>query len=562
MLNNLQNGVLPPIRSRNEAAEKAFAWWLVHRGRSLRLSTILCVLALTALSANAQIVQKSAASATSEQSDAIQELTGSIRGMRDQIRALNSQLNDLRTQEQRDRAEADELRKELNVSKTQANSPVGAAADPYAVPPGFSDSAAAGSAPTGSIEDRLAKLEEDQQLTDSKVTEQSQTKVESGSKYRVRLSGIVLLSMFDNRGNLDSQDVPEIATTTAPLGPLASPGSFGGSLRQSQIGIDAFGPGIFGARTSANLKFDFAGGFPSAPNGAGLGLVRLRTGTIRFDWTNTSVVAGQDYLFFAPLAPTSFASLALPSLSYAGNLWGWIPQVRIEHRIHVSDSSIVLLQAGILDSYSGDEPESSYDMVPSWGEESGQPAYAGRVSWSGRPWGQNVTVGTGAVFGRQSWGFGRNVDGWASTTDLTLPLGHLFEFSGQFYRGRAVAGLGGGLGQDIIFADPSLRPGSIVEGLDSMGGWVQLKFKPRNNFEVNGALGVDNPFAAELRRFPATASYEGYLLSKNLSPFVNFIYRPRSDVVFSVEYRRLKTFDLDHPAVTANHTTFNLGYLF
>ncbi len=66
-----------------------------------------------------------------------------------------------------------------------------------------------------------------------------------------------------------------------------------------------------------------------------------------------------------------------------------------------------------------------------------------------------------------------------------------------------------------------------------MGGWTQLKFKPWPKFEVNGALGVDNPFASELRRFSTSNSYYGVSLSKNVSPFVNFIYQLRSDVLFS-----------------------------
>src|SRR5260370_26342524 len=136
--------------------------------------------------------------------------------------------------------------------------------------------------------------------------------------------------------------------------------SFGGTLRQSQIRLQAFGPDIAGARTSADLQFDFAGGFPNAANGATMGLVRLRTGTIRLDWANTSIVAGQDHLFFAPLAPTSLATLATPTLAYAGNLWAWTPQVRIEHRIVLSDASSFTLQAGILDSLPGVFPDASF----------------------------------------------------------------------------------------------------------------------------------------------------------------------------------------------------------
>ena len=50
---------------------------------------------------------------------------------------------------------------------------------------------------------------------------------------------------------------------------------------------------------------------------------------------------GQDNTFFSPLSPTSFASLALPAFSYAGNLWGWIPQVRVEHRFNLSEGQSI-----------------------------------------------------------------------------------------------------------------------------------------------------------------------------------------------------------------------------
>src|SRR5258706_13834337 len=175
-----------------------------------------------------------------------------------------------------------------------------------------------------------------------------------------------------------------------------------------------------------------------------MGVVRMRTGTIRLDWANTSIVAGQDGLFFTPLAPTSLATLAVPALSYAGDLWAWTPQVRVEHRFVFSDTSSGSVQGGILDSLSGDFPADSFIRFPTWGELSGQTAYAARVSLSQRVFGQNLTVGFGGYYGRQNWGLGRIVNGWAGTTDVTLPLGKLFEFTGEFYRGRAGAGLGWG----------------------------------------------------------------------------------------------------------------------
>ncbi len=66
-------------------------------------------------------------------------------------------------------------------------------------------------------------------------------------------------------------------------------------------------------------------------------------------------------MFFAPSAPTSLATLAIPALSYAGNLWAWTPQVRIEHRVALSDTSSLSFQGGILDSLTGDTPDEGFD---------------------------------------------------------------------------------------------------------------------------------------------------------------------------------------------------------
>jgi hypothetical protein len=501
----------------------------------------------------------------------VRALAESVRALQMQVQSLNSQVSELRAAEEREHAEARALRSELNRATAKSVPTPGVAHDSYssmATPENTAQAAVAAVGPTpvaatsgdegATIAERVTKLEDNQELTDAKVLEQSQTKVESGSKYRVRLSGMVLLNAFETRGAVDNLDFPEIAT--APEVPGTS-GAFAGSLRQSQLGIEVFGPDVAGAHTSANVKFDFAGGQVDTGNGAVMGIVRLRTGTIRLDWTDTSLVAGQDSLFFAPLVPTSLASLAIPALSYSGNLWMWTPQIRVEHRVALSDDSSLLLQAGILDSLTGDYPDPE-DREPSQGEQSGQPAYAARVAWSHHAFGRDVTVGVGGYYGRQNWGFGRGVDGWAGTMDVTIPLGKHFDFTGEFYRGRAVGGFGGGVGQSVLLSGPQMDPATTIRGLDSIGGWAQLKYKPRANFEVNFALGQDNPFAGELRNFPATEALYGQLISRNFTPFVNFIYHARSNVLFSAEYRRLQTYNLDSNLETANQIGLSVGYIF
>ncbi len=503
----------------------------------------------------------------SETAAEVRVLSDMIHDLQGQVQSLNSQLGDLRAQQQRTSEEALSLRHELDLAKAQMFPSSMESAGQYSTPGSVPINAPPGAAstlaaPQGATEaERISKLEENQDVIDAKVNDQYQTKVESGSKYRVRLSGIVLLNLYDNRGLVDNQDFPEVAQPPGDNPLFVSPSSFGATMRQSQIKLQAFGPDLGGARTSADVEFDFAGGFPDVWNGVATGIVRMRTATMRLDWTNTSIIAGQDHLFFAPLSPTSLATLATPALSYAGNLWAWTPQVRVEHRFHLSDASNVTLEAGILDSLTGDLPELGTDRLPSWGEESGQPAYAARISWSHRAFGQDFTVGAGGYYARQDWGFGRNVDGWAATTDVTLPLGKRFEFSGEFYRGRAVSGLGGGIGQSVLLNGSFIASATTFRALDSMGGWAQLKFKPKSNFEINAALGLDNPFAGELRAYKLNAIYPDIFV-RNLSPFINFIYQVRSDILFSTEYRHLQTSVLDAGSNSANHMDLSLGYIF
>lgn len=473
-----------------------------------------------------------------------------LQQLESELKELRGQVATLKAQQEASKTVSEALQKELEATKAQLIAFSVGSVDPTNSPP---------SVPQTSIEDRIANLEENQQLSDKKVAEQNQTKVESSSKYRLRLSGIVLLNTYVNRGSVENQDFPLIAT--APVA-LSSNGSFGGSLRQSQVDLEGFGPVIAGARTSAEVRFDFAGGFPDAPNGTSFGIMRLRTGTVRFDWQNTSVIAGQDSLFIAPLSPTSIATVAIPAFAYSGNLWNWAPQVRIEHHFDLGENSSVLLQGGLLDSLSGDTPLSSYYRYPTMGENSGQPAYATRLAWTQAVGNQKVTMGAGGYYGRQYWGYGRSIDGWAGTADLTLPLGDRFEFTGQFYRGRATGGLSGGIGQSALWNGDLLDPATEVYGLNSMGGWAQLKYKATPKLQFNGVFGQDNPFAADLRQFGGNKTYYPSPVSRNQSVMGNFLYQPKSDLIFSLEYRRLQTDTLDSKAYSANIVTMSVGFLF
>ena len=496
---------------------------------------------------------------TPDQSD--NSLVQSVKELQEQVRQLRSVVSDLRTESEQYRSETLALREELRSALAQLPKPARAEETAFQSATDSSDQEVSQSAGSDSA-GRLTKLEEAYDLLTGKVDDQYQTKVESGSKYRLRLSGMVLLNLFGNRGAVNTADLADWVDGPDALGRSNSTGL---SLRQSQIGLEVFGPEIVGARTHGDLQVDFAGGFPRVPNGITAGLMRLRTGTMHLDWAHTSVVAGQDAPFFSALSPTSFATVAEPAFAYAGNLWTWTPQIRVEHRLTLTENSTMTFQGGILDGLTGEPPLYSYVRTPQAGEFSRQPAYAGRIAWSHSLFGQPLTIGAGAYSSRQNWGFGRDVNAWASTVDWTVPLGKSVQLSGEFYRGQALGGLGGGLYQSAVFSGNPTNPATHVRGLDAVGGWGQLKVRASSRIEFNAAAGQDNPYASQIRAYPYSAyglGGQGTTIVRNQSELFNVIYRPRSDLLLSAEYRHISTYEVDNSRYTADHVNLVMGILF
>jgi hypothetical protein len=492
-------------------------------------------------------------------------LAEAVKQLQEQVGELRSIVSELRSESERYRSETTALREELRstearIRQLNLSTEGGAAAGQVpAAGPEPAETPKAGDSDTPS---RVARLEEEFDLLTGKVNDQYQTKVESASKYRLRVSGLILVNLFTNRGAPLNADLPGVVDGPDALGRSNSTGF---SLRQSQIGLQVFGPQVAGARTSGDVQFDFAGGFPNAPNGVVFGLARLRTGTVHFDWQHTSVVAGQDAPFFSALSPTSFATVAEPAFAYSGNLWTWIPQIYLEHRFTASENSKITVQGGILDGLTGEAPSSIYTRTPQAGEFSRQPSYAVRVAWSHNLFDQAMTVGAGGYYSPQNWGLDREVDGWAGTIDWTAPLGRRFGLSGEFYRGRALGGLGGGLYHSAVFDGYPTDPASHIRGLDAIGGWSQLKFHASSKLEFNAAVGQDNPFASQVREYPYSAYRSGLLstaFTRNQSALFNFIYHPRSALIFSTEYRHVGTYEITNVRHTADTVNLAMGILF
>jgi len=222
-----------------------------------------------------------------------------------------------------------------------------------------------------------------------------------------------------------------------------------------------------------------------------------------------------------------------------------------------------VLRGGILDPLTGESMYSQYSRALLAGEASRQPAYAARVAWSRRFFNHELTLGLGSFYSRQDWGFNRNADAWAGAADWTVPLSNRWELSGEFYRGRGIGGLGGGLGRSVVLTGPLNDPNADIRALNATGGWTQLKFRQTEKLEWNAAYGLDNSMAGDLRNYPVSAPGDyAASLARNHSGFFNFIYRPRSDLLVSIEYRRLQTSPLVGAAQSSDHINLGVGVLF
>lgn len=402
--------------------------------------------------------------------------------------------------------------------------------------------------------------EDDWQILKTEVQQQEQDKVESGSKYRLRLWGLALFNAFDVSGAVDQFDLPTVAL---PPDSGVVNGGIGGSLRQSIIGLTGTGPDLFGARTSADLQMDFFGGLPTGYGSASSGLFRLRLARIRFDWAHTSIVGGLDTPFFSPNDPTSYMSVAAPAFAAAGNLWAWSPTIRVERRLDTSVSQFKI-EVGLLAPSSYVQANANVRQ-PSPGENSRQPVYAVRFSASGTQVDLPPAVGVSAIYFPQRFPGGAQVSGWGTVLDWRFPVVAHTQLSGEFFGGKGLDAFGGvpvpliqpqAYNEYIEMGAPALADATML------GGWSQLKITINSRNEFNVAVGAGDRNSRTVAQQAALFPSLQYLSPRNEMVMANYIFRPRSDLLFSPEYRRLRTYPVAGAPAVASQVGIAAGFLF
>lgn len=488
----------------------------------------------------------------------IQELTDAMARTQSQLEQSQRQLDEMRKQ-------LTELQRQMSQS---AGVPTQTSPDSVPSPATSSSSQTISPATDAAIQD----IRERQEMQASQIATHEQIKVESESKYPVKITGLLLLNGFANTGAVDMAATPTIA--------LPGSGSTGASVRQAILGFDAHGPHLFGARSYADLRVDFSGSptsIGSTPIYSGYylantALLRLRTAHAGLQWKDTEAYFSLDHPIFSPETPTSLTAMAEPALAWSGNLWTWNPQLGVSQHFGSNGTRSLELQAALIDvgdaplSPANVSPGTSAARPPSNAEQSRRPGVEARIALLGSTVGNNDNrshFGIGGYFApHYSSLLGHHFDSWAGTLDTRLLLPAHLQFSGSFYRGQALGGLGGGGYKDFAYRADTGSNGFYFRPLDDIGGWAQLKEKFNEWIELNAAYGMDNVFASELRRYaiPGGSMYQN--LARNRTYTGNVIYSPSVYLLFSLEYRHLESSPVVGLPAQSNIIGLSAGYKF
>jgi hypothetical protein len=375
-------------------------------------------------------------------------------------------------------------------------------------------------------------------VNEQRIAEQAQSKVEASQKLPIAVTGMLLFNAFLNGRANGGAEYPVLAAQ-------GDSSSTGATLGQSVFGLKFQGPQVLGGgQISGSAYVDAWGGMPSSSLDH---LIRLRTATVQIDWKNTTITAGQDKPIISSREPNSLAQVAVPPLSYAGNLWLWSPQIRVEQRFAFGQQAGLTADAGV---YETSEP--SYAARSGEGGGYGplstpRPAIEGRFNfWRKFGDGARIEIAPGFHESTTHAG-GFSIPSRLATVDWLLQPVSKLQFTGMFYTGENAAGLGGLPQGFSIFNDMQ------AVSIGANGGWMQLSYLATRRLTFNLFAGEENDRLADLMSGD---------IHTNRMYGVNAIYRLGSNVLLGAEVSQVRTNYFLLPSRLNNHYDLSLGYLF
>lgn len=465
--------------------------------------------------------------------------------IQEQVRRLDRAINRVQDQIDQSQRELAELRLQLAAIQGSPRPPEAQGAEQEA-------------AAAAELQTAIAGLRESQSVHDSQLATIEQVKVESESKYPLKLSGLILMTGITTTQAVDMPQIPTVA--------VHGPGATSATIRQTTLGIDARGPHLFGAISHADARFDFWGSTSGSGYNANsaLGLLRMRTAHAQLDWQHSSVFFSLDRPLMSPDAPTSLTAAAIPALAWSGTLWIWNPQVGASHDFFADHALNLRAQAALIDVA---DPPPLYPVSASGGysppsttDQARWPGVQARLAIVNAEREDGAHLGISGYFAPHRLPHPKNFDSWAGVVDFSLPVTRYTHVTGSTYTGQALGGLGEGAFKDYVAR--TYYGEWYFRALDDMGGWLQWKQKTGERLEFNEAFGIDNVPAHQLRPYVISAAESYYNLARNRTITANAIYSPSAYLLFSLEYRRISSSYVNSPTEFSDVIGLGAGYKF
>lgn len=387
-----------------------------------------------------------------------------------------------------------------------------------------------------SLAARLARAEEAIALLRHQLATEAGSVVKTRSRLQLELSGRVQTNAYYANARVNNSEVPLFLRETdgVPVGRSGTPGVrlSGLSIRQTTLGASLSVDSVLGATFVGDADIDF---FATGTDAIPTPRPRLRTARAQLLWSRTELLIGADAPVIADVDPVSLATVGVPGFATAGNLWNWLPQVRLSRDMAIVALRTTTLRIGaqvaMLAPTTGDVHAAELDGVDA-GDRAGRPAIEARVRvrWgaSDAPDDQRGEIGIG-----MHRGWSRTAGDTLSTNQAValsarVGLTRGLSFRGEAYHGRAVRGLGGGaIGQNT--GAPAVGQ-TLGAPLRNMAGWAQLVMHLRPTLSTGVGCGTD---VVNLEDRPDR--------QRNTSCAANMAWHPTQPVLFGIEYRTLAT---------------------
>jgi hypothetical protein len=278
--------------------------------------------------------------------------------------------------------------------------------------------------------------------------------------------------------------------------------------------------------------------------GATNSAMRIRTGSIEIDWKNRSVMVGLEKPIFNPREPSSLAQLAVSPLTGAGNLWLWLPQVRVEQDVSIARSTGLRAQLGVVQTReAGPYPGTNFTGTV----EAARPGLEGRFEFFHNLDDERRLEFAPGFHVSQTHVAGTSVASNILSLDWFFNPLRRVEFTGAFYAGQNVTPLGAGYqqGYGVYYRG--------VEPVHSRGGWGQFTIHvvPRLDFHLLSGQQDDTDRNLNAGR-----------IAKNLLFGGNLYYHLAPNVILGLEATQLRTRYIGQGIRINNHYDLALAYLF